>query len=146
MTEENTNCLAGMKCPECGSLGPFRFPASCWAIVNDDGVEESTDFDWDENAIGRCVSCGHECKIRDLRNVPLFFFNMERAERAESALAVHVASTNNFNEPDKDQIVDLLTDLLHYAKRKRVDIDDVMFRARNHYDTEASHDDNEDKS
>ena len=60
---ENKNCLKGMSCPKCGSSGPFRIASTCWAIVNDDGVEETTEFEWDDDSACRCVGCGHDAKV-----------------------------------------------------------------------------------
>ncbi len=58
--ERNVNCLAGMKCPKCGSLGPFRIITTCLATVSDDGIEETEEHEWDANAWCECKHC-HEC-------------------------------------------------------------------------------------
>ena len=36
----NTNLLKGMRCPDCGSEGPFRFAVEAIALIHDDGVIE----------------------------------------------------------------------------------------------------------
>lgn len=36
---KNTSCLMGMKCPKCGSLGPFGIGTFATAIVADDGIK-----------------------------------------------------------------------------------------------------------
>lgn len=55
----NRNCLAGMRCPECGSEGTFYITATCSAEVSDDGIEETTDFSWEDDSPCVCRECGH---------------------------------------------------------------------------------------
>lgn len=57
MGEINTNCLAGMRCPFCGSLGPFTIESLISIIVNDDGVEEYGDAYWDGQSAIYCGKC-----------------------------------------------------------------------------------------
>jgi len=60
---ENTNCLAGWRCPHCGSRGPFRVDfvahGTCW--LSDDGIDDEkrggTDFP--EDGFAEC-GCGHK--------------------------------------------------------------------------------------
>lgn len=35
----NTNLLKGMKCPQCGSKGPFRAEITTWVDLHDDGLK-----------------------------------------------------------------------------------------------------------
>lgn len=53
----NTNCLVGLKCPMCGSEGPYQIVSTCLATVYDDGVEASEDHEWNGNSFCRCMSC-----------------------------------------------------------------------------------------
>lgn len=53
----NSNCLDGYACPGCGSLGPFVIAATCIALVNDDGVQESWDYEWGAEATMTCSQC-----------------------------------------------------------------------------------------
>jgi len=64
---KNTNVLAGMKCPKCRSLGPFRIAASCLAEVEDDGVESTTDFEWGDDSPCGCVSCGFDGTVAQFK-------------------------------------------------------------------------------
>jgi len=64
-TPENTNCLAGMKCPKCGSLAPFNIQAFCMVTVFDNGTEDAENFDWDENSFCSCPKCGYSESIRE---------------------------------------------------------------------------------
>lgn len=57
--EANTNCLSGMRCPECGSLGDFRISVVTMAVVSDDGVLETNDHEWDNNSYCECCECSH---------------------------------------------------------------------------------------
>lgn len=56
----NDNCLKGFKCPDCGSLGPFAIVSTVVAIVNDDGVNEYLETEWNEDSPCQCVECTHE--------------------------------------------------------------------------------------
>lgn len=64
----NTNCLDGMKCPECGSDEPFRIASQCWAMVFDSGVEDTSDLEWNDNDACQCPLCGYMGKVKDFRN------------------------------------------------------------------------------
>lgn len=61
----NTNCLAGLQCPNCGSFGPYQIAAKCFAEVTDDGVQDTADFEWEGNSWCRCVVCSFQKKVKD---------------------------------------------------------------------------------
>lgn len=67
-TSTNSNVLDGLKCPECGSLGPYSILASCFATVTDDGIEETKEFSWQESAYCRCHSCDYQGTVDDFNN------------------------------------------------------------------------------
>jgi hypothetical protein len=48
-----------MKCPECGSLGPFNIAATVWIEIYDEGIEEYQDSEWDGDSACSCRECGH---------------------------------------------------------------------------------------
>jgi hypothetical protein len=56
-----------MKCPDCGSEGPFLIAATCWAVVGDDGVEQAEDYDWEASASIICKQCHNKDKPRTVR-------------------------------------------------------------------------------
>lgn len=58
--KKNTNCLEGIRCPNCGSLGPFLVISECLAIVADDGVEQTSDHDWSYSKVCACQDCWFE--------------------------------------------------------------------------------------
>lgn len=59
-TNPNTNCLEGMRCPNCGSYGPFRIAASIFVIVTDDGTEdEGGGYEWEDTSACICGACDH---------------------------------------------------------------------------------------
>ena len=41
---ENTNCLEGMRCPVCGSLGPYMIDGTATFEVSDEGSSEFTNL------------------------------------------------------------------------------------------------------
>jgi hypothetical protein len=72
MTEktENTNCLAGIKCPECGALEPFDIGSRTNVIMFDDGSdpdESHGDLEWDNDSLCLCLSCRHRGVVNDFR-------------------------------------------------------------------------------
>lgn len=67
---ENTNCLAGMKCPKCGALEPFDILAQTTIMMFDDGTnpdEPQGDLEWDNESPCMCLSCRHQGKVRDFK-------------------------------------------------------------------------------
>ena len=67
VVSKNNNLLAGMCCPKCKCLGPFIIQASCVAEVWDEGVEETTDFEWEDEDGCWCKACGHEGIVHGFR-------------------------------------------------------------------------------
>ena len=54
----NENCLEGICCPKCGSIGPFRIACTAVCYLTDDGpTEDFTHVDYDENSMIRCEDC-----------------------------------------------------------------------------------------
>lgn len=64
----NTNCLAGMRCPECGSYEPFIIEVYGRAEVWDDGIEEITDTEWDSDYSCICKRCGCARSVHEFRD------------------------------------------------------------------------------
>lgn len=54
----NTNCLEGLRCPRCGSLGPYGICGETIFFVTDEGVEDHEDVTWDEASACQCYHCG----------------------------------------------------------------------------------------
>jgi len=59
LPEENTNVLEGMRCPECGSLGPFCIEATTTVKVYDEGSDEIADLLWDDDS--SCACADNDC-------------------------------------------------------------------------------------
>ena len=56
----NENCLAGMRCPKCGSYGSFGISVSGWAdACTDDGIDCVGDIEWDDDSACQCKECKH---------------------------------------------------------------------------------------
>ena len=52
----NTNCLEGIRCPECGFEEYFYISGFCSLTVFDDGIVDTQNCDWD----GDCdMTCGN---------------------------------------------------------------------------------------
>jgi hypothetical protein len=59
----NGNCLKGLACPKCKSKGPFMIATTCWAQVHDDGIEDTSEHEWDENSACLCKACTFASKV-----------------------------------------------------------------------------------
>jgi hypothetical protein len=67
MKRKNDNCLAGMRCPQCGAQEPFEIGVLCTAKVFDDGTEETHDMEWDDTNACSCPACGFHGTVRDFK-------------------------------------------------------------------------------
>jgi hypothetical protein len=56
----NTNCLEGIKCPDCGNDGPFTVSVRGWAVLTDDGLQSVQDADWEDDSMTYCARCSKE--------------------------------------------------------------------------------------
>ncbi len=57
----NSNCLEGIKCPACGSEGPFVIEVRTQVLMYDEGSEDyNSDSHWDNTSYMRCDECD-EC-------------------------------------------------------------------------------------
>jgi hypothetical protein len=68
--KENTNCLEGMKCPECGSLEPFRIEIKTMLLMYDDGSEDdklSGSQEWDDDSYCECCGCLRHGTVQDFK-------------------------------------------------------------------------------
>jgi hypothetical protein len=70
MENPNVNCLAMMRCPQCGSYGPFTITASVSVTVTDEGTEDDgSDYEWNDDAACACKECLHLGTIRTFTEV-----------------------------------------------------------------------------
>ena len=71
----NTNCLAGMRCPKCGSEGPFRIGCQVSCIAYDNGVETYENPEWYNSDSCVCMMCSHGSDVAG--------FSEDETEKAE---------------------------------------------------------------
>lgn len=65
MENPNKNCLEGMRCPSCGSFGPFDIHAQIIVEVSDEGTEDTgSDYEWHDGAACKCNACDHMGTVR----------------------------------------------------------------------------------
>lgn len=100
MSAENTNCLEGMACPECGYTERFKIIALTTATIADDGCEDHEDLEYDERARCECVSCGH------VATVGVFAGRPPKLAFPEERMAV--ASTAHVTQEDSEAISKLI--------------------------------------
>jgi len=70
LPKENSNCLAGMKCPKCGSLEPFDIHAEVICKVYDDGTDEYGDVEWQDDSLCRCSKCNALGTVAGFQGMP----------------------------------------------------------------------------
>lgn len=60
----NENCLAGKRCPNCGSYGPFKIVALTKCVLFDSGTNDSNDgsVEFDEGSSANCCRCNYARK------------------------------------------------------------------------------------
>ena len=58
----NVDFLAGMRCPECGSYGPFELLVSMRIRLYDNGTDNAEDgsTEYDDDSLATCCACQHE--------------------------------------------------------------------------------------
>ncbi len=63
----NVNCLAGKRCPKCGSYGPFEVEVTMRVLLSDSGSDDAEDgtIDYDDNSPATCYACRSESKFGD---------------------------------------------------------------------------------
>ena len=71
MAKENENCLAGMRCPECGSLEPFRIGITTVMQFTDEGEDflndKGSDQEWTDDSFCECCACDKSGKVKDFK-------------------------------------------------------------------------------
>jgi len=65
----NTNVLEGIKCPDCGSEGPFDITASAlFENVADGGFTNFSNVEWANNDLITCKECRHSGTVGEFSN------------------------------------------------------------------------------
>ena len=63
----NTNCLRGVKCPNCGNDDRFFINAVITCFVTDEGSEPNGDHFWDDDSFTVCPECEYQGELRRYR-------------------------------------------------------------------------------
>lgn len=64
--------------------------------------------------------------------------NKQRADVAKFIITEHARRCSNLNDDDKAQLGDLLTNLMHFAKKEELDFEKVLSVARMHFENESN--------
>ena len=56
---KNENCLAGIKCPNCGNENGFGIASESTFSVSDDGTDDHGDVEWTGTSWIQCDKCEH---------------------------------------------------------------------------------------
>jgi hypothetical protein len=63
----NTNCLTGMECPGCKSVGPFKIAATALFIIHDEGTGEFGELEYDDGSYCECPQCDFNGIVWDFK-------------------------------------------------------------------------------
>jgi len=111
---ENTNCLAGLKCPECGALEPFKIAATMDVIVVDNGTDDySGDVEWNDAADCMCQNCKFTGIVKDFKAADRQMLNRDELDLfgTLSVLSMQVASMKKRTEEVIPKIIDQLSSI-----------------------------------
>lgn len=97
---ENENCLEGIKCPKCKSLGPFSIMGKALFKVSDDGTEDFTEVEWKDNNFCECRDCNFRGVVADFKkkeSIPPKILALAEKEDSEGMLddLVHDCLSND---------------------------------------------------
>lgn len=73
----NESCLAGMRCPKCGSYGQFRITTHCFTDWSDDGTGDSRDYEIDLEGSCVCLECQYHGTVPDFKEVRLTWADLQ---------------------------------------------------------------------
>jgi DNA-directed RNA polymerase subunit RPC12/RpoP len=63
----NSNCLAGIACPQCGNDFRIYIGVKTLAEVTDDGAETYGDMEWNSDSYAECPDCQHRGTLGEFR-------------------------------------------------------------------------------
>lgn len=69
---QNTNCLEGIACPKCNATQRFKIIGQTEGTLEDDGVVETSDFEFDQSARIICCRCQHAGTVGVFRAQPIY--------------------------------------------------------------------------
>lgn len=67
-SSDNSNCLFGLVCPDCGQSDSLTIGGEITAMLSDDGVEEEHDFLFSDYSTCQCPDCGARGIVADFRD------------------------------------------------------------------------------
>lgn len=63
----NTNCLEGMRCPNCGQEDRFKIQGTCMFDVTDNGSEACGNHEFNGESYCQCTECDRYGKLAEFR-------------------------------------------------------------------------------
>jgi hypothetical protein len=64
----NTNCLEGIRCPNCGQEDRFHINAVITCLVTDAGSEPVGDHYWDLTSFTYCPECEYQGTLKHFKS------------------------------------------------------------------------------
>jgi hypothetical protein len=66
----NTNCLEGIRCPDCGNEDAFYIESTAIMYVTHDGAESRGDTQWNDESHAQCEKCQRSGKLAHFKAKP----------------------------------------------------------------------------
>lgn len=63
----NSNCLEGLRCPDCGNDSRFYIAGTALFEVFDDGTGDVEQIDWEDDSNCLCPNCQKSGKVSEFR-------------------------------------------------------------------------------
>ncbi len=77
---DNINCLSGMLCPTCKSVGPYEITGTATFTVTDDGTDDYKNVEWDTFDNCACNTCGFTGTVIDFTKALKQYEEVPRTE------------------------------------------------------------------
>lgn len=108
--KKNENCLAGMRCPNCGSADTLKIEVTQTKMVvfHDDGSDDNSggDMEWDNKSACECGKCGHSGTVAD------FGRNLDNDNFVADVLAYHDLSEEFWDSLKLNQQQELANEMV----------------------------------
>ena len=108
--KKNENCLAGMRCPNCGTIEPLKIEITKVEMVQfyDEGSDETSggDMEWDSTNACECCECGHSDTVAD------FSKNLDNDDFVAEVMTFHNLSEDFWDSLNINQQQELANEMV----------------------------------
>lgn len=90
-----------MKCPRCGSDGPFRIEVKTFCLIYDDGSDEHGSIDWDDDSACVCPACDRSGIVQEFRGEQTFSVDISWTESCNYSASINVLVPAGEKDPEE---------------------------------------------